>query len=150
MGSWSHPLPEVLSPRASPTQASGNHSSIISPYAPVLCTKAHRAPAGPVCAVLFCDSGLLFTFVSSLPFSFPLCPNTSIFLTPARLSSPTWCRLLPPHFSSRQPSPPSREALQFGCYTPCFQLQGELPRAASLVLCLRHLVGNRCLTNMSN
>lgn len=116
-----------------------------------MCSGARSSPqALPCCSVTlgFCS------FLSSPPSSFPLCPNTSSFSPQPSCRHPPWCRLLPPYFSPPGPSPPF-----FGVvvglafcllHTPSFQLQGEWLGAASLVPCLRHLAGKRCLTTVRN
>ena len=100
-----------------------------------LCIPANGALCRP-CVLLCCSSSLGFCSCFSLPFSLPLCPNASIFHTPTQLSPP----LVQPFPTSL---PTARAYLSF-CrvgvglyfvhYAPSFQLQGESPRAASLVL----------------
>lgn len=140
MGSWSHPL----SPRGA--VCSGGHPGPLT-VRPLLTIRHHlplrpqyhvfssaELSAGPECAVLFCDSGLLLTFLSSLPFSFPLCPNTSSFSPRPSCHHPAWCRLLPPYFSPLEPSPPflgGGGACVLSVTHPAFSCKAELLGASS-------------------
>ena len=110
-------------PRISHSLASAGGSSIISPHCPWHRVPANRAP----CRLQGCCAGppLSASAHSSLrlPSSLPLCPNTSLFHTPAQLS-PT----LGADFSHLTPRPQSLallwEALQFSHYAPRLRTGG--------------------------
>ena len=154
MRSWSHSFPAVLSPQAGTQglwQAFTDHFSVVSLRSPGTVYSSKRSSLQilhlPCCPLPWASAHVPL----SLSFSFPLCPNASIFHTPTQLSA--LLVQFPPHrFLPPELIPLSRVGWACSMFPvhPDSSCRESYSSQLLQPLMQQHLVGSRCLTTLSN